>query len=87
VTTRPPIDQIISDFITDELLRKPGETTLDPDENLFSGGLIDSVGIMRLITHLEKSLGVKIPPGDLVPKNFRTIAVMTAYLEGLNGGA
>ena len=75
--------QLISSFITDELA-----CPLDPlplEENLFTSGIVDSIGIMRLITHLEQHLAIKIPPKDLIPDNFRTISTMSAYLESLTG--
>ena len=40
---------------------------------------------MRLIAHLESALGIKIPPADLIPQNFRTIRVMAAYLASRSG--
>ena len=56
---------------------------IDRDDDLFASGRVDSVGIMRLIAHLESTLSVQIPPTDLVPENFRTIGVMAAYLSQL----
>ena len=73
---------IIIDFIRNEVL-KDADHVLDPEENLLASGLIDSVGIMRLVRHLEQTLSLSIPAGDLVPGNFRTVAVMAAYLDGL----
>ena len=52
----------------------------DREENLFISGAVDSMGIMRLIAHLENRLGVKILPGDLIPDNFKSIAAMAKYL-------
>ena len=76
------LEALIIDFIRVEILGTP-EIDIDPNENLFTGGQIDSVGIMRLIAHLERSLEVKIPPTELVPDNFRTVRVMSNYLEQL----
>ncbi len=76
------LEALIIDFIRVQILATP-ETDIDPDENLFTSGQIDSVGIMRLIAHLERSLDLKIPPTDLVPDNFRTVRVMSNYLEQL----
>ena len=58
---------------------------MDPEDNLFTGGYVDSVGIMRLIAHLESTFAMKIPPPDLIPENFRTVRVMAAYLRGTDG--
>lgn len=74
------IETLIIDFIRTELA---GDEALDidPEENLLTSGLVDSVGIVRLIAHLREQLSVEIPPTDLVPANFRTIQVMAAYMQ------
>lgn len=54
---------------------------LEPDEDIFTSGLVDSIGMMQTISFLEKTYSLKIPPVDLVPQNFKTIQVMAAYLE------
>lgn len=78
------LEATIIAFIETEILGK-GDDRVGPEDNLFVTGAVDSVGIMRLITHLEATLEIKIPPRDLVPKNFRTVRVMAGYLEGLSG--
>ena len=58
---------------------------IDADENLLTSGLVDSVGMMRLINDVEDLLDLEVPAPGLVPQNFRTIAVMAQYLVGLVG--
>jgi acyl carrier protein len=71
------IEQVIIGYIGATM---NGDAPVEPDENLFTSGYVDSVGIVRLIAHLESTYGVRIPPTDLVPQNFRTVRTMTAYL-------
>lgn len=61
------------------------DSPIDLDDNIFTAGLVDSIGIVRLIAHLEDTLGIRIPPKDLVPSNFRTIRTMAEYLERQTG--
>lgn len=77
------IESEIVRFVRDELLGGD-DVFVDPDENLFTSGLVDSVGVVRLIAHLQTRFGVKIPPADLVPDNFRTVRVMTRYLQAFS---
>lgn len=76
---RSQIESIILAFIKDDLLTA-GSEEIQTDCNLFAEGYLDSIGIMRLIAHLETELNTKIPPKDLVPKNFMTIQAMATYL-------
>lgn len=75
------LEQIILDFIREQILASP-ELEIDFEENLFASGLVDSLGIMRLIAHLEATLDLEIPLIDRTPDHFRTVRVMAAYLEG-----
>lgn len=80
------IQEIIVSFIADDVGSVSREE-LSLDENLFTSGHLDSISIMRLIAHLESELGFKIPPRDLVPKNFLTVNAMVAYLKPAQAAA
>jgi acyl carrier protein len=53
----------------------------DDQASLFDLGIIDSFGLLNLVTRLEKTLGVTIPPGDIVPRRFATIAKIAGLVE------
>jgi acyl carrier protein len=67
-------DYLLSEFPTDR-------TSLDPDENLLGSGLIDSMGLLKLVTHLETRYGFVATEDDMVPDNFATLARMGAFVE------
>lgn len=73
-------DKIIA-YITDNLLYEELDDPLTADENLLESGLIDSLGIMKLVAFLEDEFQVSIPPEDLIIENFMTIGHMSAYLS------
>ena len=73
-------DKIIA-YITDNLLYEELDDPLTADENLLESGLIDSLGIMKLVAFLEDEFNVSIPPEDLIIENFMTIGHMSAYLS------
>lgn len=72
----------IGEFVTREFGR--GEP-VGPDEPLLDKGLIDSLGIMRLVAYLEKTFGVRVRDRDLVPKVFRSVRTIAAFVEGKKG--
>ncbi len=80
--TTEQTEEIIVAFIRDEL-GESGAEELEPEDNLLTSGLVDSVGVLRLIGHLEGELGVKVPPDELVPDNFRSVRVMAGFMAGL----
>lgn len=81
-------EQLIAAQIVARLAEHAGmePVEIDAEDNLLTSGLVDSVGMMRLIADLEEELGVSVPPPDLVPENFRTVQVMARYLDGLSAG-
>jgi acyl carrier protein len=72
---------LIRDFILHELLNGEQADELEFDTNLLVSGLVDSLGMVRLIAHLEEKLSVKIPPEDVTIENFISINVMADYLK------
>jgi acyl carrier protein len=57
------------------------DESLDPDESLFERGLIDSLGITILITHLEKKYAINVPQQDLLPDHFDSINAIADYVN------
>lgn len=68
-------------FVHDELVDDATEVAVD-DELLVSG-LIDSLGLMRLIAFIDQDLGVDVPYGDIVIENFESIARIDTYLASV----
>jgi acyl carrier protein len=44
-----------------------------PDTDLFEAGLLDSLGFVDLLVHLEREFGTRIALDDLEVDNFRSI--------------
>ncbi|MEZ5325653.1 MAG: acyl carrier protein [Verrucomicrobiales bacterium] len=63
-----------------ELPSTQGNALLKPDENLFTSGIVDSVGIMQLVEKIETHFALKIPPRDLLPRNFRSLSSISTYV-------
>lgn len=51
------------------------------DQDLLISGIIDSLGVMRLVRLLEAEFDIKIPAEDVVIEHFGSIDMLTAYLE------
>lgn len=70
---------IIHDFIVTTF---PGDGT-DPDQDLdlLEAGIIDSIGVLTLVTWLEETFGFMVDDEDVLPENLGSIAGITAYAE------
>ena len=54
---------------------------LSADENLLSTGLIDSLGMMKLIGFIEREFNCKVQPQDMTIENFISVEAMCKYLS------
>ena len=67
------LERRIKEFVTTELLYDRDAAGLGDDDSLLGPGLLDSVGILRLVAWLEEEFGVSIPDEDVVPDHVETV--------------
>jgi acyl carrier protein len=51
------------------------------DDPLLKDGLIDSMGILELVTFVEKEFGIVVSDEDLLPENFGSIRSLTEFVH------
>ena len=69
----------IHDFMLAEFASE--RSSFSPDENLLAQGIIDSLGILKLVTFLEERFGIETTDDDLVPENFATLTLIKSFVE------
>lgn len=74
------IDEI-RQYILGDILKTP-EASLTDEEDLLLSGLLDSLNVMKMVTHIEEQAGISIPPEDLLPEHFGTLKAIHGYLQG-----
>jgi acyl carrier protein len=74
------IQDDLRSYILREHLRGEDPSLLDDADDLIESGVLDSFAIMKLITHLEKTYGVEIDIGEVVPENFGSVANLADYV-------
>ena len=68
-------------FVKESLLR--GQSDVGPDDSLIDRGIIDSIGLMQLMTFLEERSGTRVPDHLVTPDNFQSVASMERLVEEL----
>lgn len=53
---------------------------LKQDDSLIESGIVDSFGIITLITFLEPTFNIKIGAEDLAQENFETLNAIQAFI-------
>ncbi len=76
------VERTITDHIVEEYLYDRPDVVLDSDFPLVQEGVVDSLGIFRLVGFLEKTFAVKIGKDDVVLENFVNVAAMKQLVLG-----
>ena len=71
----------IMDFIKNEIVDGRMNINLDFSTDLIESGVIDSMGIMKLLVFVEESFNMKVSDSDLVPKNFESVESISRLVE------
>ncbi|WP_224360860.1 acyl carrier protein [Hyalangium versicolor] len=73
------IHRALWQFITTQFY--PGEDfVLGEDTSLIDSGLIDSTGVLELLTFLESEFGITVDDAEVVPENLDSLARITAFV-------
>lgn len=70
-----PLTDGLLAFVREDLL-KGRDVPIDADTYLFDEGLVDSLGILRLIAFLEGRIGRSIDDREVVMEHFRSVRAM-----------
>lgn len=71
----------IEKFLIFDVAADLGKQSLDPDEDLLEQRVIDSLGIMKLVSFLEDSWNIQITDEDIVPENFQTLTTIADFID------
>lgn len=72
--------KIIKQFVTEEFAPDVAAGDLDADLDLLSSGVIDSLGLLKLIAWIEATFDVAVDDAALDPDNFRTVTAIDAFV-------
>ena len=75
------MNDILIKYIQEELLNNELDEELDVTDDLLGDGILDSLGMMKLILFVETEFKTKIPPQDMVIENFMTVDHISSYLS------
>jgi acyl carrier protein len=79
--------QSIREFVETSFLFREGRERLGDDESLLGAGLIDSTGILELVSYLESAFGIVVQDEEIVPENLDSVRQIAAYVEFKHAGA
>jgi len=54
---------------------------LSDNDSLLESGIVDSLGVLSLVTYIEQAFKISVADEDLVPENFQTVEGIAAFIQ------
>ena len=80
------METVINDYVSRELVQDPALLPLADDTSLLETGILDSLGLLKLVVFLEERFGIAMGDTDLLPDNFATVNAICAYVRAREPG-
>jgi acyl carrier protein len=68
-------------FVTSNFLLSDEDPGLTDDASFLEQGIVDSTGVLELVSFLERRYAITLDDAELVPDNLDSIGKLTAFLE------
>jgi len=76
----------IRKFITDNFMIGQNPDELKRDTSFLDNGIIDSLGVLELVSFVEEKFGIEVRDEELVPDNLDSINNLLGYIKRKLGG-
>jgi acyl carrier protein len=75
------LEQELRHFVVENFLFGQGNSRLSNDDSLLEQGIIDSTGVLELVSFLEQKYSIKVQDSDLHPNNLDSISKLCVFVE------
>jgi acyl carrier protein len=75
-----PIQNTIRSFVVQKFPAAKKQA-LDENVPLLASGIVDSLGMLDLVTFLEATFAIQLSDEELTPENFATIRALATFVE------
>lgn len=75
------VEQQIRAFIVDNFLFGDENRVVDGNDSFLELGIIDSTGVLELVTFLESSFAFKVEDTELIPENLDSVDSLVAFVR------
>jgi len=74
--------KMIRQFINSTIIdNHNGKNKLKDTDPLLEAGILDSLGIMKLLSFLEETFSVNLEAEEMMPENFETVETLSSLIE------
>ena len=81
------VEILIRDFLLNEFLSGEDPCLLTPDTPLITGGVLDSISTLKLVTFLEDRFGIRVEAFEASVDHLDTIHRIARFIAAKQGAA
>ncbi len=71
----------VKNYISENFLMGQSDIQLEDDTSFLEMGLLDSTGVIELVSFLEEEFGIQVEDDEITPENLDTLSRIAAYVE------
>lgn len=71
----------LEEFILTEVCAEMDLKELGEDEQLIDSDIVDSLGILKILSFIDEEFGVDLSDDDIRPENFATIGTIIGLIK------
>ncbi len=71
----------IRSFIVETFLFDAPDSAFDDDDSLLDSGIIDSTGVLELVSFIEEEFDIEVKDEELIPENLDSLNRLASYIE------
>jgi len=75
------LDQQVRSYLVQNLLYIDDASQYDNDASFIGEGLIDSMGVMELVTYVQSRFGIPVEQHEVTPDNFDSVSKLVAFIR------
>jgi acyl carrier protein len=79
------IEASVRAYIAENFAYRGGAADMAADKSLIDAGIVDSTGVLELVSFVEQEFGISVGDSEVVPENFDSIKNLTAYIQRKSG--
>ena len=77
---QPDIALDVRRFITENLLFRDDGDAISDNQSLLEAGIIDSTGVLELVSFLENTFGIEVRDDEMLPENLDSISAIANFV-------
>jgi len=75
------ITRIIKNFILENFLFGADEDALGHDDSFLEKGIIDSTGVLELVSFIEEEFSISVGDEELIPENLDSVNILARFIK------